>query len=87
MLDCTLSRIYQNLICQELPSEKDYFSSSDKRLYIDLRDSKGYATELEKLKTDHSNFVLYITFKTVEVKKRDYSFGLLYVWIYVHVQG
>ena len=50
-------------ILQELPKEDDYFSSSDERIYIDLRDNKGYTDELEKIRWDDSNPVFYITTK------------------------
>ena len=33
---------------QELPPESDCFSSSNERIYIDLRASYGYTKELEK---------------------------------------
>lgn len=36
-----------NLIFQELLTKSEYFSSTDKRIYIDTRDSKEYADELE----------------------------------------
>ena len=31
-----------NPIFQELPTEKNYFSNADERIYIDTRGSKGY---------------------------------------------
>ena len=36
-----------NKIFQELPTEEDYFTNSDKRLYLDFRKNNGYANELE----------------------------------------
>ena len=45
-----LTQYRYNEIYQELTKERDYFkSTSDERLYIDLRRSKGYTNELEKL--------------------------------------
>ena len=35
-----------NVVYQKLSNEKDHFSSLDKKLYTDLRRSKGYASEL-----------------------------------------
>ena len=50
-----------NWIFRKLQKESDYFSSSDERLYIYLRESKGYTDELEKIWRDDSNLVLYTT--------------------------
>lgn len=36
---------------------KEYFSESDERIYLDLRASKGYTNELEKLTCNDSNLV------------------------------
>ena len=36
-----------NNIFQELPTEEDYFTNSDKRLYLDFRKNNGYTNELE----------------------------------------
>ena len=45
-----LTQYKNNKIKQELTKEKDYFGdSSDERLYIDMRRSKGYTDKLEKL--------------------------------------
>ena len=38
-----------NPISQELPTEEKYSSKSDKKIYIGLRDSKGYTHEIEKI--------------------------------------
>lgn len=35
-----------NVVYQKLSNEKDHFSSLDKKLYTDLRRSKGYTSEL-----------------------------------------
>ena len=38
-----------NLVAQELLDQENYFSdSSDERLHVDLRQSRGYTKELEK---------------------------------------
>ena len=44
LTDCINNPIYQ-----ELPEEDKYFSSSGKRIYLDLRDSMGYTNEMENL--------------------------------------
>ena len=57
-----------NKIKQELTKENDYFSSkSDERLYIDMRRSKGYTDELEKLTRDEA-VNLSITLKAAATK-------------------
>ena len=47
-----------NLIFQELPLEEKYFSKSDERIYVDLRDSRGYLNEIKKLSRKDSKLVL-----------------------------
>ena len=49
--------------------KKDYFSSKfNERLYIDMRRSKGYTDELEKLTRDEA-VNLSITLKAAATKK------------------
>ena len=55
-----------NPLYQNLPKESDYFSSSDERIYIDLRD-KDYRDVLENIR--RNNIVLYNTLKAVAVEK------------------
>ena len=68
-------------IFQKLAKESDYFSSSDERLYIDLRDSKCYTDESKKIRRDDSNLVLDITLKRAAANKKvklrifEYSLG------------
>ena len=60
---CTVAPLtdyINNPVYQELPSEKDYFDSSDERVYIDLRASYGYTKELEKLERNNSKLNLKI---------------------------
>ena len=49
---------------QELPGKKSYFEYWDERMYPDRRASKGYTSELEKLKLDDSEQTLKINLKT-----------------------
>ena len=58
-----------NLIYQELPTKRKYFSDADERLYADLRDSKGYIGELQKLRWEGSKIVLKVNFKAALPKK------------------
>ena len=59
-----LTEYTNNEICQELPKERNSFTNTDKKLYIDIRRSKGYTDELEKLTRDDSDLNL-----TVKLKK------------------
>ena len=56
-----VSDYINNPIFQELPLEKDYFGdSSNKRIYIDLRDSLDHTKEIEKLSRNDSKLILTI---------------------------
>ena len=50
-------------ILEEVPTEKDYFSSIDERIYIDMRDNEGYTDELKKLRCNDSDLVVKINLK------------------------
>ena len=58
-----------NLIYQELPSETEYFSTRDERIYLDLRASYGYTNEMEKLQRNDSKLNLKIQLKNSAKKK------------------
>ena len=59
-----------NEIKQESTKEKDYFGEdSDERLYIDMRHSKGYTKELEKLSRDDGSVTLTIKLKQAAAKR------------------
>ena len=58
-----------NEIYQELPKEQDYFTNTDKKLYIDMRRSKGYTDELEKLTRDDSVLNLTVKLKQATTRK------------------
>ena len=60
-----------NEVHRELPKQKEYFSSSDEKLYIDLRRSKGYTGELEILSTNDSDLTLTITLKAAAATKKN----------------
>ena len=44
-----------NDIRKELPNRKKYFADSDEKVYIDIRRSKGYTSELERVNRDDSD--------------------------------
>ena len=59
-----------NNIYRELIEEDKYFSDeSDERVYIDMRRSKGYTDELEKINRDDSGIALNIKLKATAAKK------------------
>ena len=56
-----LTQYKNNDIYRELIEEDKYFSNqSDERVYIDMRRSKGYTDELEKINRDDSGIALNI---------------------------
>ena len=66
----SLTQYENNDIYRELIEEDDYFSDeSDERVYIDMRRSKGYTDELEKINRDDSGIALNIKFKKAAAKK------------------
>ena len=65
-----LTQYKNNEIKQEMTKEKYYFrDNSDERLYIDMRRSKGYTDELEKLTRDDGGVTLTIKLKQAAAKK------------------
>ena len=65
-----------NLIYQELPTEGEYFTNADERVYIDLRDSKEYTGELGKLRRDNNEKVLKVKLNGAFKKNEIKSLGL-----------
>ena len=64
-----LTEYINNEIFQELPKERKYFNNIDEKLYIDMRRSKGYTDELERLTQDDSDLTLTLKLKTAATKK------------------
>ena len=59
-----------NPIVQEVKDESDYFSDdSDKKVYVDLRDSGGYTNELDKASQNDSKMTITIELKNALAKK------------------
>ena len=54
---------------QELPSRNTYFTGSDERVYIDIRQSKGYTGEFERVNRDDSDSSITIDQKAAAAKK------------------
>ena len=64
-----LTQYRNNEIYQALPTEAKYFDDMDERLYIEMRWSKGYTDELEKLTQDDSDINLTVKLKVAAAKK------------------
>ena len=65
-----LTQYKNNDIYRELIEEDDYFGDeSDERVYIDMRRSKGYTDELEKINRDDSGIALNVKLKKTAAKK------------------
>ena len=58
-----------NKIHQDLPKERNLFTNTDEKLYIDMRRSKGYTDKLEKLTRDDSDVTLTVKLKPAATKK------------------
>ena len=58
-----------NLIRQELPNMNTYFTDSDERVYIDIRRSKGFTGEFERVNRDDSDLVVTVDLKNAATKK------------------
>ena len=58
-----------NEIRQELLNRNVYFKNSDERVCIDIRRSKGYTDEFEKVNRDDSDLVVTVDLKNAATKK------------------
>ena len=54
---------------QELPNRNTYFTDSDEKVYIDIRRSKGYTGEFERVNRDDSDLVVTVDLKKAATKK------------------
>ena len=65
-----LTQYRNNEIYQEMTEENEFTTNSkDDRILIDMRRSKGYTDELEKLNRDNSGLAVVITLKEAAAKK------------------
>ena len=66
-----LTKHIQNEIYKELLKYKDYYISteSDERLYIDIRRSREYTSELEKIVRNDSSLTMTITLRNAAARK------------------
>ena len=54
---------------QQLPNRNTYFTNSDEKVYIDIRRSKGYTGEFERVNRDDSDLVVTVDLKNAAAKK------------------
>ena len=66
-----LSDYAHNPIYQESQRKDKYFTSSDERLYIDLRRSKGHTREFERVNRNDSDLTITIELKNALTKKNE----------------
>ena len=65
-----LTQYKNNEIYQEMTEEDEFTTNSkDDRILIDMRRSKGYTDELEKLNRDNSGLAVVVTLKEAAAKK------------------
>ena len=65
-----ISHYINNPVFQELLLESDYFGTkSDEKIYIDFRDSPGYADEIEKPSRNYSKLNATIELRNPLAKK------------------
>ena len=58
-----------NIYCELIEEDKYFSDESDERVYIDMRRSKAYTDELEKINRDYSGIALNIKLKAAAAKK------------------
>ena len=63
------SEFLHNKTAQELIKRDDYFTSSDERIYIDLRRGKGFTGEFERVNRDDSELSVVIDLKAPAARK------------------
>ena len=56
-------------VYNELPNRKKYFTDSDEKVYIDIRRSKDYTSELERVNRDDSDLSVTVDLKAAAAKK------------------
>ena len=65
-----LTEYKNNEIYQEITAEDEYTTNdTDDRIWIDMRRSKGYTDELEKINRDDSGLAVILGFKEATAKK------------------
>ena len=70
---------------QELPNRNTYFTDSDEKVYIDIRRSKGYTGEFERVNRDDSDLVVTVDLKKAAAKKMRLYVTGYYQWEYMYM--
>ena len=88
---CSINTIQNNQIYQEM-TEEDKFTDNerDDRIYIDMRRSKGYTDELEKINRDDSGIALTISLKeaaAIKIQFRITGFSQAEYWYLLSNKG
>ena len=71
------SEYMNNEVRQELPNRNTYFTDSDERVYIDIRRSKGFTGELERVNRDDSDLTVTVDLKAAATKKNEITHNRL----------
>ena len=58
-----------NEVRQQLPNRNTYFTDSDEKVYIDIRRSKGYTGEFERVNRDDSDLVVTVDLENAATHK------------------
>ena len=63
------SHYVYNDIRKELPNRRNHFTDSDEKVYINIRRSKGYTSELERVNRDDSDLSVTVDLKAAASNK------------------
>ena len=72
---------------QELSNRNTYFTDSDERVYIDIRRSKGYTGEFDRVNRDDSYLRITIDLKAAAAKKMKLSVTGYFQGEYMYMLG
>ena len=72
---------------QERPSRNTYFADSDERVYVDIRWSKGYTGEFERVNWDDSDLSITIDLKAATAKKMRLTITGYFQGEYIYMLG
>ena len=74
-----------NEVRQELPNRNTYFTDSDEKVYIDIRQSEGYTSELQRVNRDDSNLSITVDLKNAATTKMRLFISGYYQTEYVYM--
>ena len=77
----SLTHYFHNPIFQKLPdNDKDFENGADERIYIDLRDSYGYISMMEKPSQKNPKMIIKVELKTSVGQKNEPQGLGVYKW-------